>query len=109
MEDNQCVILDRYPSNQLITKIQMTSNIMFPMTLKPSMKRKTMQVVYEENDVHSDTAFKEESEEVSVHCSKEVKVSVHSSKREEDNGTKLHATFQKCRMILGYGISYLDI
>jgi hypothetical protein len=68
MEDNHCVILDRYPSNQLIARIQMTSNIMFPLTLKPTMKRKTMQVVYDTKDVQSDTAFKEESEEVSV-CS----------------------------------------
>jgi hypothetical protein len=94
MEDNHCVILDRYPSNQLITRIQMTSNRMFPLTLKPTMKRKTTQVVYEEKYVHSDTAFKEESEEVSVCCSKEEKGSAHSSKKEEDSGTELQETFQ---------------
>jgi hypothetical protein len=61
MEDNHCVILDRYPINQLITRIHMTNNIMFPLTLKPSMKRKTTQVVYEARDVHFGIAFKEES------------------------------------------------
>jgi len=62
MEDNHCVIMDRYPSNQLIARIQMTSNIMFTLTLKPTMKRQTMQGFYEEKYVHSDTAFKEKSE-----------------------------------------------
>jgi hypothetical protein len=62
MEDNHCVILEKYPSNQLITRIQMTSNKMFSLTLKPTMKRKKMQVVYEAKDEHSGIVFKEESE-----------------------------------------------
>jgi hypothetical protein len=40
MEDNHCVILDRCPSNHLIAKIHMTSNKMFPLTLKPALKSK---------------------------------------------------------------------
>jgi hypothetical protein len=90
MEDNHCVIMDRYPSNQRIAKIQMTSNIMFPLTLKLAIKRKTMQVVGKAKDVYSDTAFKVESEEVSAHSSKEGKFSVRSFKKQ---GTELQATF----------------
>jgi hypothetical protein len=60
-EDNHCVIMDRYRSNQLIARIHMKSNRMFPLTLKPAMKIKTVQGVYEAKDVHSDTAFKVES------------------------------------------------
>jgi len=93
MEDNHYVILDRYPSNQLITRIQMTCNRVFPLTLKPTIKRKIMQVIYEEKYVHSSTAFKAKSEEVSVHCSKEEKGSACSSKKEEDNDAKLQVTF----------------
>jgi hypothetical protein len=48
MEDNHCVIMDKYPSNQLIAKIQMTSNKMFPLTLKPTKKKNTMLVVGKE-------------------------------------------------------------
>ena len=68
MEDNHCVILDRCRSNQLIAKIQMKSNILFPFTLKPSMKKNTTQVVYDTKD---ETAFKEQSEEeVTAHIFK---------------------------------------
>jgi hypothetical protein len=69
MEDNHCVIMDKCPSNQLIARIQMTRNIMFPLTLKLSMKRKIVQVVDDTKDEQSDTAFKEKSEEVSVRSS----------------------------------------
>jgi len=58
MEDNHYVILDRYPSNQPITRIYMKSNKMFPLTLKPSMKRKKMKPIYGAKCVHSDIAFK---------------------------------------------------
>jgi hypothetical protein len=42
MEDNDSVIMDKFPSNQLIARIHMTSNKMFPLTLKPSKKKNTM-------------------------------------------------------------------
>jgi hypothetical protein len=58
MEYNHCVILDSYPKNQLIVRIQMTSNIMFPLRLNPTMKRKTSQYIYEKKYEHSNTAFK---------------------------------------------------
>ena len=45
MEDNHYVIMDRYPSNQRIGRIQMTSNKMFPLTLKPTKKKNAMLVV----------------------------------------------------------------
>jgi len=51
MEDNHYVILDKYPRNQLIARIHMTSNTLFPLTLKPPMKRKTTQVVSKEKYV----------------------------------------------------------
>jgi hypothetical protein len=94
MEDNHFVILDKYPSNQLITRIQMTSNTIFPLTLNPSMKRKTTQVVYEVKDVHSETTFKAEREEVSVHYIKEEQCSACDFKKEEDSGTELQEAFQ---------------
>jgi hypothetical protein len=34
----QCTILDKFPSNQLIDKVQMRNNIMFPLRLKPDLK-----------------------------------------------------------------------
>ena len=43
MEDNHCVIMDKCPSNLLIAKIQMTSNIMLPLNLKLTKKKNTMQ------------------------------------------------------------------
>jgi hypothetical protein len=45
MEDNHCVIMDKIPSNLLIAKIQMTSNRMFPLTLKPVKKNKIAQTI----------------------------------------------------------------
>jgi hypothetical protein len=57
---------------------------MFPLTLNPSMKRKATQAIYEEKYEHSNTIFKEESEEVSA----------RSFKKEEENGVKFRATFQ---------------
>jgi hypothetical protein len=71
MEDNHYVIMDKYPSNQLIERIQMESNKMFPLTLKPAKKRKTTQVVYDTKYVQYDTAFTIES----AHNSKEGKSS----------------------------------
>jgi hypothetical protein len=52
MEYNHCVIMERCPRNQLIARIQMTSNKMFPLTLKPSMKIKKVQTVGECASIH---------------------------------------------------------
>jgi len=41
MEYNNCVIMNKCPSNQLIARIQMTSKIMFPLTLNPTKKKNT--------------------------------------------------------------------
>jgi hypothetical protein len=91
MEDNNCVIMDTNQSNQLIARIQMTSNKMFPLTLKPSKKKNTTQVVYDTNDAQSNTAFKEESEAISARSSK---VSVHNFKEKGENGVEMQTTFQ---------------
>jgi hypothetical protein len=40
--------MDKYPRNQLIARIQITSNKMFPLTLKLAMKRKKMIAVGKE-------------------------------------------------------------
>ena len=53
MEDEHCVIKDKRPSNQLIAKVPMTSNHLFPLRIVPDMKEKT----------NTGAAFKEESEE----------------------------------------------
>ena len=39
MEYNHCVIMEKYPSNQLIARIQITRNKMFPLTLNLTMKK----------------------------------------------------------------------
>ena len=53
MEDEHCVIKDKHPSNQLIVKVPMTSNRLFPLRIVPDMKWKT----------NTGAAFKAESEE----------------------------------------------
>jgi len=45
MEDNHCVIMDKFPSNQLIAKIEMTSNKMFPLILKLAKNKNTKPIV----------------------------------------------------------------
>jgi hypothetical protein len=57
MEDNHCVIMDKFPSNILIAKIQMTSSRMFPLALKPTKKKNTTQTVYKGKSAQSNTAF----------------------------------------------------
>ena len=52
MEDNQCVIKEIHRSNQLIARVPMTSNHLFPLRIVPDMKRKT----------NTRDVFKEESE-----------------------------------------------
>jgi hypothetical protein len=42
MEDNHCVIMDKHPSNLVIAKIQMASNMIFRLTLNPTKKKNTM-------------------------------------------------------------------
>jgi hypothetical protein len=88
MEDNHCVIMDKCPSNQLIARIQMTSNKMFPLTLKPTKKKNTTLVVGKEKYVQLDTAFTTESV-----CSSNEENSVCSIKKGE-NGAEMKATFQ---------------
>jgi hypothetical protein len=79
MEDNHRVIMDKFPSNLLIAKIQMTSNKMFPLTLKPSKKKNTTLFFGKEKDVQSNTAFTVESV-----C----------SIRKGENNAKIKASFQ---------------
>ena len=55
MEDNHCVIKDIRPRNQVIEKVPMTSNHLFPLKIVPYIIR---------------VAFKKESEEEVMHCSK---------------------------------------
>ena len=53
MEDEHCVIKDKRPSNQLIAKVPMTSNHLFPLRIVLDIKGKT-----------NKAAFKAESEEI---------------------------------------------
>ena len=41
MEDEHCVIKDKRPSDQLIAKVPMTGNHLFPLRIVPDMKGKT--------------------------------------------------------------------
>lgn len=88
MEDNHCVIMDRCPRNQLIARIQMTNNKMFPLTLKPSKKKNIAQVFGKTKDMQYDTIFTAESASTS---NKEN--SVRGIKKGE-SGTEMQATFQ---------------
>ena len=63
MEDNQCVINSLHPRNQLITKVPMISNQLFPLRIILDMKGKTNRGV----------PFKEESKEIDKHCDKKEK------------------------------------
>ena len=51
IQDDHCVIKDIRPSNQLIAKVPMTSNHLFPLRIIPDMKGKT----------NTRSTFKEES------------------------------------------------
>ena len=61
MEDNHCVIKDICPSNQLIVKVLMTSNRLFPLRIVPD---------------NTEAAFKVESKEEVVHYEKKENDSV---------------------------------
>jgi hypothetical protein len=88
MEDNHYVIMDKYPNNQLIARIQMTSNKMFPFTLKPTMNRNTTQAVGKAKYVQLETTFTTKS----GHSSNEENSACSIKKGE--CGTKMQATFQ---------------
>ena len=53
MEDEHCVIKDKRPSDQLIAKVPMTRNRLFPLRIVPDMIGKT----------NTGVALKEESKE----------------------------------------------
>ena len=53
MEDDHCVIKDKRPSDQLIEKVPMTSNRLFPLRIVPDMK----------GNKNTGAAFKAESKE----------------------------------------------
>ena len=53
MEDDHCVIKDKRPSDQLIEKVPLTINCLFPLWIVLDMKGKT----------NTGAAFKAESEE----------------------------------------------
>jgi hypothetical protein len=88
MEDNHCVIMDKRLSNLLITKIQMTINIMFPLTLNPVKKKNTTLTVYNRKSMQLDTAFTTKN----VRGTNEEN-SARSIKKGE-NGAEMKATFQ---------------
>jgi hypothetical protein len=88
MEYNHCVIMDKCPSNLLIAKIHMTSNRMFPLTLKSSKKKNTTLDVGKEKDAQTDIAFTTES----VRRYNEVNSARNTKKGE--NGTEMKETFQ---------------
>ena len=74
MEDNNCVIKNIHPSNQLIEKVPMISNQLFPLRIIRYMKGKR----------NIGAAFEEESKEEDTQC----------DKKEKDN-TKIQEPFQK--------------
>jgi len=63
--------------------VQMTSNQMFHLRLRPGMKGKITQAIHKTNTAQSRIAFKAESKEAYQPC----------SKKEKDSGAKLQTTF----------------
>ena len=74
IEDNHCVIKDIRPSNQLIAKVPMIRNHVFPLRIVLDMKGKE----------NTRAAFIAESKEAVGHCDKK-----------ENDSTKIQAAFQK--------------
>ena len=66
IEDNHYVIKDKHPSNQLIEKVPMTSNRLFPLRIILDMNGKT----------NTRVAFKEKRKEVDKHFDKKENGSV---------------------------------
>ena len=60
IEHYHCLIKDKCPSNQLIAKVSMTSNHLFPLRIVPDMKGKT----------NTGAAFKAKSKETVEHLDK---------------------------------------
>jgi hypothetical protein len=58
MEDNRSVIMNKFPSNQLIARIQMKSNKIFPLTLKPTKKKNATLAFCKGKCLYLDTALK---------------------------------------------------
>ena len=73
IEDNHCVIKDKHPSDQLIAKVPMTSNCLFPLRIVLDMKGKT----------NTGAAFKEKSKET-----------VKSLDKKENGSTNFQVAFQ---------------
>ena len=73
MEDEHCVIKDKRPSDQLIVRVPMTSNHLFPLRIIFDMKGKT----------NTGAAFKEESKET-----------VDPLDKKENGSANLQAAFQ---------------
>ena len=73
MEDNHCVIKGLRLSNQMIEKVPMTSNCLFPLRIIPYMKGKE----------NSKDTFKEERTEAKKHYDKE-----------ENDSVDIQATFK---------------
>ena len=89
MEYDHYVIKDKHPSDQLIAKVPMTRNRLFPLRIVPNIKGKTRQ---------------------KLHSRQKTKKQSRSSTREKIAALicKLHFR-QKFKMNPGCGISYLDI
>ena len=73
MEDDHCVIKDKRQSNQLIAKVSMTSNCLFPLRIVSNMKGK----------INIRAAFRAESKET-----------VESLDKKENGSANLQAAFQ---------------
>lgn len=43
LKNGECTILDKFPSKKLISKVQVTSNMMFPLNIKPYLNKEDAQ------------------------------------------------------------------
>ena len=89
MEDDHCVIKDKHPSDQLIEKVPMTSNLLFPLRIVSDMKGKTTEEPHSRQKVKKQSSSLTRKKIAALIC-------------------KLHFR-QKFRMIPSYGILDLDI
>ena len=58
MEYNHCVMKDIILSNQLIAKVPLTRNCLFPLRIRPMMKERTNRSIPYGNNENSRAAFK---------------------------------------------------
>lgn len=85
--------MDKFPRNQIIAKVNMTSNHMFPLRIRLDMKGKIVQVVDDTRNVNYGATFKVENTKTAV-ATDSSKIAQSNSKEEKDCCVETQSTFQ---------------